>query len=264
MVLGKSCESAEAPTPVRTLHRRCRIERVRQNGGVNTADPPAARVLVVEDDSALVNALSTLLTEEGYEVDTARDGHRGLHLWLTRHYDLVVLDRGLPAIDGLDLLVRLRKQGRTTPVLVLSALANPADRVAGLDAGAEDYLTKPFDLDELLARLRALRRRHLDTAHCLSIGTRRLDLDARLVVADSGDGQTSPEPVRLSERESALLAALAARPSQVYSRRELLATVFSDAESEAVVDTYVHYLRRKLGRAVVTTVHGRGYQLGTA
>jgi two-component system response regulator QseB len=218
-------------------------------------EPP--RVLLVEDDPQMVDLLTTLLTEEGYAVDTAADGHRGLHLGLTREYDLLVLDRGLPAIDGLDLLGRLRHKGVTTPVLVLSALGNAADRVAGLDAGAEDYLAKPFDIDELLARLRALRRRHQDTARSLRIGRRRLDLDARLVL--SGDDDAA---LRLSERECALLATLAARPTRVFSRRELLALAFGDAESEAVVDTYVHYLRRKLGHGIVATVHGRGYQLG--
>jgi two-component system, OmpR family, response regulator QseB len=219
--------------------------------------PP--RVLLVEDDPQMVDLLTTLLTEEGYAVDTAADGHRGLHLGLTRDYDVLVLDRGLPAIDGLDLLARLRNKGVATPVLVLSALGNAADRVAGLDAGAEDYLAKPFDIDELLARLRALRRRHLDTARSLRIGRRRLDLDARLVISGPDNEDA---PLRLSERECALLATLAARPTRVFARRELLALAFGDAESEAVVDTYVHYLRRKLGHGIVATVHGRGYQLG--
>jgi two-component system response regulator QseB len=216
----------------------------------------APRLLLVEDDPQLRAMLDTLLTEEGYVVDTAPDGQRGLHLGLTRSYDVVLLDRGLPAIDGLDLLSRLRLRGVTTPTLVLSALANPADRVAGLDAGAEDYLGKPFDLDELLARLRALRRRHLDAARSLPLPGGRLELDTRRVVQDAGD------PVRLSERECALLAALAGRAGTVFSRRQLLAIVFDEAESEAVVDTYVHYLRRKLGRSVIDTVRGRGYQLG--
>jgi two-component system response regulator QseB len=216
----------------------------------------APRLLLVEDDPQLRAMLDTLLTEEGYVVDTAPDGQRGLHLGLTRSYDVVLLDRGLPAIDGLDLLSRLRLRGVATPTLVLSALANPADRVAGLDAGAEDYLGKPFDLDELLARLRALRRRHLDAARSLPLPGGRLELDTRRAVPDTGD------PVRLSERECALLAALAGRPGTVFSRRQLLAIVFDEAESEAVVDTYVHYLRRKLGRTVIDTVRGRGYQLG--
>jgi two-component system response regulator QseB len=216
----------------------------------------SARVLLVEDDRQLLAMLDTLLTEEGYQVDTAADGQQGLHLGLTRSYDVVVLDRGLPAIDGLDLLSRLRLRGVVTPTLVLSALANPADRVAGLDAGAEDYLGKPFDVDELLARLRALRRRHLEAARSLPLPGGRLELETRS--AFLGDR----EPVRLSMRECDLLAALATRPRTVFTRQQLLAVVFDDAESDAVVDTYVHYLRRKLGRAIIDTVRGRGYQLG--
>jgi two-component system response regulator QseB len=177
---------------------------------------------------------------------------------LTRRYDVLLLDRGLPALDGLDVLGRLRRGGMTTPALVLSALGTPADRVAGLDAGAEDYLGKPFDIDELLARLRALRRRHLDTARELPLGDRRLNLDTREV---SGGAPGQP-PVRLSQRECDLLATLAARPGRVFSRDNLLAQVFVEADNTVVVDTYVHYLRRKLGRGVVVTVRGRGYQLG--
>ncbi len=220
--------------------------------------PDAPSVLVVEDDLALQAMLVTLLAEDGYRVEAAADGHRGLHLGLTHRYDVLLLDRRLPAVDGLDLLGRLRGRGVTTPVLMLSALSNPSDRVEGLDAGAEDYLGKPFDVDELLARLRALRRRHLDTARSLPLGPGRLDLDARLVVtADERDD------VRLSDRECALLATLAGRPSQVHTRHDLLAIVFPEAASEIVVDTYVHYLRRKLGRGIVATVRGRGYQLGS-
>jgi two-component system, OmpR family, response regulator QseB len=226
---------------------------------VTTADPGSPRVLLVEDDPELQAMLDVLLTEDGYHVESAADGHRGLHLGLTRQYDVLVLDRRLPAVDGIDLLGRLRGRGVTTPALMLSALANPSDRVEGLDAGAEDYLGKPFDVDELLARLRALRRRHLDTARCLPVGTGRLDLDSREVRTGGTDGHAG---VRLSDRECALLATLAARPSRVYTRRELVALVFPDAENEIVVDTYVHYLRRKLGRGIVSTVRGRGYQLG--
>ena len=218
-----------------------------------------------------------LLSAEGYAVEHAPDGQRGLHLGLTRPYDLVVVDRGLPSIEGLDLIARLRSRGVTTPTLVLSALGNPSDRVEGLDAGAEDYLSKPFDVEELLARLRALRRRHRDTARVLLLPGGRLDLDSRQVRAgtssdgsvggaidggavDGADGHVAG--VQLSERECSLLAALGGRPTRVFGRGELLGLVFGDAESEVVVDTYVHYLRRKLGRGVVRTVRGRGYQLG--
>jgi two-component system response regulator QseB len=215
------------------------------------------RVLVVEDNAELVRMIATVLQDEGYVVESAVDGQRGLHLGLTRRFDAVVLDRGLPAIEGVDLLRRWRTSGVTTPVLILSALGNPADRIEGLDAGAEDYLSKPFDFGELLARLRALRRRHLDTARTLPVGSLLLDLDARQL-------RRAGSVVQLSERECALLAVLAGRPGQVFSRRDLVRLVFTDAESEIVVDTYVHYLRRKAGRGVVRTIRGRGYQLGSA
>ena len=209
----------------------------------------------MEDDADLVRMLAGLLGDEGYDVDVAADGQRGLHLGLTRDYDLLLLDRGLPAVEGLDLLARLRERGVTAPVLVLSALGNPADRVEGLDAGAEDYLGKPFDIDELLARLRALRRRHSDRARALPLPGGHLDLDTRLAVVDG------EAPVRLSERESSLLATLAARPTRVYTRADLRDLIFPDAGAD-VIDTYVHYLRRKLGRGIVDTVRGLGYQLG--
>jgi two-component system response regulator QseB len=217
-------------------------------------------ILLIEDDPTLATLLGQVLTEEGYRLDVARDGQRGLHLALVHEYDVVILDRGLPAMDGLDLLTRLRGKGFTTPILVLSALGNPADRVTGLDAGAEDYVAKPFDIDELLARLRSLLRRHLDHARSLPVGgSRRLDVDTRCVTSVG-----ATEPVHLSERECDLLAVLARRPNQVFSREDLLDLVFPDAETGAVVDSYIHYLRRKLGRSVVATVHGRGFQLGTA
>jgi len=216
----------------------------------------APRLLVVEDDPELATMLKDLLTTEGYAVELARDGQRGLHLGLTQHYDLMLLDRGLPAIEGLDLLARLRARGHYVPTLVLSALGQPGDRVDGLDAGAEDYLGKPFDLDELLARLRVLLRRPHDTIPVLQVPGGELDLSTRSVLTGTG-----PE-VMLSERESMLLAVLARSPRRVYSRRELVETVFEGAEEEGVVDTYVHYLRRKLDRGVVETVRGLGYRLG--
>jgi two-component system response regulator QseB len=227
-----------------------------------TPHPPAAivtdapSVLLVEDDRDLANLLERVLAGQGYDVSWAADGHRGLHLGLTRRYDAMVVDRALPAIEGLDLISRLRSRGVLTPMLVLSARGTTQDRVAGLDAGAEDYLTKPFEIPELLARLRALLRRHRDTASVLAVGAGRLDLSTRTV--RGGDGQE----VELSEREATLLSVLAVRPQQIFSRRELLDRVFPDAESDSVVDTYVHYCRRKLGRDVIRTVRGLGYRLG--
>ena len=217
---------------------------------------PAPRLLLVEDDPQLAGMLTELLTGEGYQVEVATDGQRGLHLGLSRDYDLLLLDRGLPALDGLDLLGRLRSKGRHVPTLVLSALGNPRDRVEGLDAGAEDYLGKPFDLDELLARLRALLRRHPDRAEVLEVHGGRFDVVSRSVRLDGG------ADVALSERESVLLTVLARNPRRVFERRELLGSVFADAEDEGIVDTYVHYLRRKLGRGVVETVRGLGYRIG--
>jgi two-component system response regulator QseB len=219
----------------------------------------AGRLLLVEDERDLAAMLQRLLAGEGYEVDVAPDGQAGLHLGLTRTYDGLVLDRGLPAIEGLDLLNRLRRKGVRAPALMLTARAAVADRVAGLDAGAQDYLVKPFDVDELLARIRAMLRRpeELDAeGDVLSLGDRRLDLAARTVIDPSG------EEVTLSGRECDLLETLARVPHRVFSRAELLDRVFDGAQGETVVDTYVSYLRRKLGTDVIRTVRGTGYRLG--
>ncbi|MBP3036479.1 response regulator transcription factor [Arthrobacter sp. zg-ZUI100] len=216
------------------------------------------RILVVEDDRSLARMLADLLESEGYQVTLAFDGRRALHEGLTRPFDVLLLDRGLPAIEGLDVLARLRSKGVLAPALILSALGNPADRVEGLDRGAEDYLGKPFDVDELLARLRALRRRNISRAPVLPVPGGTLDTTGRTVT--TGDG----EVVVLSDREGALLEHLARRPAQVFTRGELLDTVFPDADDDGVVDTYVHYLRRKLGRQSVLTVRGLGYRLGVS
>ena len=138
----------------------------------------------------------------------------------------------------------------------MSALGNPADRVEGLDRGAEDYLSKPFDIDELLARLRVLRRRLASTVPVLKIPGGTLDTGSRSVTRR--DGQI----VALSEREGDLLERLARRSEQVFTRDDLLVTVFADADDAGVVDTYVHYLRKKLGRDIIDTVRGVGYRLG--
>ncbi|GAA0352407.1 response regulator transcription factor [Actinoallomurus spadix] len=219
-------------------------------------DAARARLLLVEDDDELSEMLLRLFTEEGYSVDVARDGQRGLHLGLSRSYDAMIIDRGLPAIDGLDLLARLRRRAVATPVLMLTALGAVADRVAGLDAGAEDYLVKPFEVDELLARIRALRRRHRDSAQVLPLGAGRFDLATRVVTLPDG------AQVTLSGREYELLRVLTSRPDQVHTRAALRERVFDAAPAESIVDTYVYYLRTKLGRTVVRTVRGVGYRAG--
>lgn len=225
-----------------------------ETGAVDTAP----RVLLVEDDRTLAGLLDQLLTAQGFAVELAHDGQAGLHAALTRRFDVLVIDRGLPGIEGVDLVGRLRSRGVGVPVLVLTARGTLRDRVEGLDAGAEDYLVKPFEVPELLARVRALLRRHADRADSLPLGRRRLDVAARRVLDDDGPA----DPVELTARECALLEVLAARPGRVFTRDELLDRVF-DAETPGAVDTYVSYLRRKLGRGAISTVHGLGYRLGS-
>jgi two-component system response regulator QseB len=217
----------------------------------------ATRVLVVEDDAELGELLLRLFRGVGYVADRARDGQAGLHLALTRPYDILIIDRGLPAIEGLDLLARLRRSSVGAPALILTALGTVADRVAGLDGGAEDYVVKPFEVDELLARVRALLRRRPGAPPTLPIGTAEFDLITRTVTA--ADGTTAT----LSGRECDLLRLLAENPARAYSREEIVAKVFPDAATCTLVDTYVHYLRRKLGATAVGTVRGTGYRLGT-
>jgi two-component system response regulator QseB len=220
-------------------------------------DPPnRICILIMEDDRDVGTMLQRLLRSEGYTADLAPDGQAGLHLALSRTYDAMIIDRGLPAIEGLDLLGRLRRSGVSTPTLILTALGTLADRVAGLDAGAEDYLVKPFEIDELLARVRALLRRHPAATRTLTLGTAHFDLVARTVFTK--DGST----VTLSGRESDLLRLLAEHPSRPFSRDEIVSRVFPDAAADSLVDTYVYYLRRKLGTGAVTTVRGVGYRLG--
>ncbi|HEY5222152.1 MAG TPA: response regulator transcription factor [Microbacteriaceae bacterium] len=219
--------------------------------------PESPRLLLIEDDGQLSSMLGRLLTSEGYDVAHASDGQKGLHRGLTESFDVMIIDRGLPVVAGLDLLTALRRNGVATPALVLSALGNPSDRVEGLDAGAEDYMSKPFDIDELLARLRSVRRRATSTIELLGIAGGKLDTQRRIVYLD--DEST----VTLSARECALLEELSRWPNRVFSRDELREYVFANAEEDGIVDTYVHYLRRKLGRHVVRTVYGVGYTLGT-
>jgi len=226
---------------------------------------PTPTVLLVEDDRQLAEMVTALLVEEGYRVEVAGGGQAGLHLGLTRHYGVLIIDRGLPVLEGLELLRTLRSNGISTPALILTARGSLTDRVAGLDAGAEDYLVKPFEVPELLARIRALLRRHTDTAQFLPLGRRRLNLTDRAVVNGDGDGVSGAVgTVALSERECRLLAVLAGSPEQVFTRPQLLARVFDQADTVGTVDTYVHYLRRKLGRESIQTVRGLGYRLGSS
>jgi DNA-binding response OmpR family regulator len=218
----------------------------------------APALLLVEDDRALSAMLVELFTGEGYRVETAFDGQQGMHLGLTGNFDAIILDRGLPVMDGADLVALLRSRGIATPALILTARGSVEDRVEGLDAGAQDYLVKPFEVTELLARVRALLRRNDDAATVVQAGGLRLDLLTRRVGGATPDGVD----VELSDRESALLATLMGAPGLVFSRAQLLDRAFDGAESDGTIDLYVHYLRRKLGRQVIRTVHGSGYRYG--
>ncbi|HEY5336497.1 MAG TPA: response regulator transcription factor, partial [Mycobacteriales bacterium] len=188
------------------------------------------RLLLVEDDAGLAGLLLRLLSAEGYAVTCAADGQRALHVGLTQTFQVVVLDRTLPARDGLDVLRAWRTHGVLTPTLMLSARGTPDDRVVGLDAGAEDYLTKPFEVAELLARLRSLQRRHGETSKVLDLGPWFLDVAAHVARGDRV-GNSPDREVMLSGRETRLLEVLARHPRRVFTREELLARVFAAADT---------------------------------
>lgn len=220
-------------------------------------DVSSTELLLVEDDRGLRTLLVRLFEGEGYAVQAVPDVQSGLHAALTGSHAVMVVDRRLPDGDGVDLITRLRRQGLATPVLVLTAHGTVRDRVEGLDGGADDYLVKPFDSAELLARVRSLLRRHLDdVAVSLPLGTARLDTATNAVVLED---QSS---VELSPAEGAFLAQLARRPTRVFSRDELRDSLAPGTTSLSLVDTYVYAIRRKLGRDVIRTVRGVGYRAG--
>jgi heavy metal response regulator len=222
------------------------------------------RVLLVEDEPGIVQFVRQGLTEAGYAVDVAADGQDGLDYARAAAYDAVVLDIMLPRLDGLRVLRALRREGNRAPVLLLTARDEVEDRVAGLDAGADDYLVKPFAFAELLARLRALLRRPpLQAETVLRVADLELD-PARREVRRAG------QRVELSPREFALLEYLMRHPGLVLTRTQLAEHVWNfDFYAESnVLDVYVGYLRRKIDRGfdqpLIQTVRGVGYRLGTA
>jgi len=214
------------------------------------------RLLLVEDDTKLVRALTVGLEREGYAVDAAESGDEALTLAAANGYEAVVLDIMLPGIDGFTVCRRLRGEGRWMPVLMLTARTNVDDRIRGLDAGADDYLVKPFDFGELLARLRALLRRGpVEQRAIVAIGDLRIDAATRVVTGSAGE-------IELTAREFDVLDFLARRPGRVVSRANLLNEIWSDYEgSPNIVDVYVGYLRKKLGRDVIRTIRGQGFVL---
>ncbi|MET0346116.1 MAG: response regulator [Casimicrobiaceae bacterium] len=217
------------------------------------------RILLVEDDAMIGKTLSQALQQDGYAVDWVTDGAAGKLALDTagEGYALVLLDLGLPRKSGLDLLKEIRRAGNKARVLIVTARDAVADRVAGLDAGADDYLTKPFSLDELQARMRALLRRDIAReTHLLRHRDLALDTVTRIVVH-------AGQKVDLSVREFALLAALLERPGAALSKAQLEERIYKwgdEVESNAV-EVHVHHLRRKLGADTIRTIRGVGYTL---
>ncbi len=212
------------------------------------------RILLVEDDELLGAGIHDTLTRARYAVEWVRSGAHALAA-LEHGFDAVILDLGLPGMDGLDVLRRARAAGSTTPVLVLSARDSPGQRVEGLDAGADDYLTKPFDVEELLARVRVLQRRLRGAAsNLLQHGSLELDPASFSVVHEG-------RPVALQRREFMLLQKLLAAAGQVHTRAQLEESLYGwdgSVESNAL-DVHVHNLRKKLYPGVIRTVRGIGY-----
>ena len=219
------------------------------------------RILIVEDEEHLAQLVAEVLGREGHAVETVGDGRSGLTCALTKDFDLLVVDWMLPDLDGVQVVKRLRAAEIRIPVLMLTARAQIEDRVEGLDAGADDYLSKPFAFPELLARIRALARRPPEKESEEAVMT------AGDVTLDPGrhEVRRGGERIDLTAKEFALLATLVQRPGQVFTRSVLLDRVWGGTTGAYtnVVDLYVHYLRKKLDRddepSRIRTVHGTGY-----
>ena len=215
------------------------------------------RILLIEDEKELQRLLRKALIEAGYVVDVASDGEEGHFLGDTEPYDAVILDLGLPKLDGVTVLERWRKAKRMMPVLILTARDRWSDKVAGFDAGADDYVAKPFYTEELLARLRALLRRAAGIASAdIEIGPMRIDTRSSRVTVEGN-------PIKLTSLEYRLLAYLAYQKGRVVSRTELTEHLYDqdfDRDSNTV-EVFVGRLRKKLGVEVIYTVRGLGYRL---
>jgi two-component system, OmpR family, copper resistance phosphate regulon response regulator CusR len=216
-----------------------------------------SRILIAEDEARIASFLEKGLRANGFATEVAADGETALALALAGRFDLLILDLGLPGMDGLEVLRELRAAGRDVPVVILTARDSVRDTVAGLEGGADDYITKPFRFEELLARVRVrLRGERAAEATVLRAGDLALDLRTRQAIVDG-------KSVDLSAREFALAEVFFRHPGQVLSREQLLSYVWGydfDPGSN-VVDVYVGYLRRKLGRERIASVRGMGYRL---
>jgi DNA-binding response OmpR family regulator len=215
------------------------------------------RVLIVEDEPRLATFLEKGLKANGYTTTVAEDGASAVGVASSGDFDLIILDLGLPDIDGLDVLRLMREEGNHLPVVILTARDDVADKVSGLDLGADDYVTKPFRFEELLARVRA-RLRQGGTVETTVLETAGIELDLRTRHATAA-GRT----IELTAREFAMLETFMRHPGQVLTREQLLSHVWGydyDPGSN-VVDVYIGYLRKKLGEEKITTVRGMGYRM---
>ena len=213
------------------------------------------RVLLVEDDRMIAQGLQTALRQDGYVVDWVGDGRAAAEALHSSQFDLVLLDLGLPERDGLTVLRELRRRNDATPVIILTARDDRQDRIDGLDAGADDYIVKPFDLDEVAARMRSVLRRASGRGDpCIRSGAICLNPATHVVERDG-------VPVQLSAHEYAVLEALLQRPGTILSRAQLEDRLYGwDAQVESnAVEVYIHSLRRKLGSEAIRTLRGVGY-----
>ncbi len=224
------------------------------------------RILVVEDEHKIANSIKKGLEQESYAVDTAFTGTQGLDMATTEEYDLIILDVLIPGVDGITICKKLREQNIHTPILMLTAKGQIQDKVEGLDAGADDYLTKPFAFEELLARVRALvRRPHQSIGTTLRVEDLSLDTTTYTV-------QRANKPIRLSSREFALLEYLLRHPNQIVTKEQIIAHVWNyDANIlPNTVEVYIGYLRNKINKPfaglpeLIHTIRGFGYKLGKA
>jgi DNA-binding response OmpR family regulator len=216
------------------------------------------RLLLIEDDALLASGLLVALRRVHYTVEHVCDGDSAVAALRDNAFDLAILDLGLPGLDGTEVLRQVRASGNGLPVLILSARDAMRDRVLGLDLGADDYLVKPFELDELLARLRVITRRHGGRP------VNRIEQGALVLDLESLRASWHGEPVELQRLEFMLLKQLADSPQRVFSRAQLEESLYGwgeGAESNTI-DVHVHHLRRKLGPSVVKTIRGVGYRLG--
>jgi two-component system OmpR family response regulator len=215
------------------------------------------RILIVEDDADLSRQLKSAFKDAGYAVDVAKDGEEGHFLGDTEPYDAVILDLGLPLIDGVSVLQKWRADGKTFPVLILTARDQWSEKVAGFDAGADDYLTKPFHVEELMARLRALLRRAAGhTTDTIELGDLMVDNRAARAFVDG-------MAIKLTSHEFRLLSYMAAHKGRVISRTELVEHIYDqdfDRDSNTI-EVFVGRLRKKIGTARIETVRGLGYRL---